>query len=150
VTERVRVAVAVVRGLHVTQGVDRVAVLFRVARVAGGFVRMLDRGQHVVGVEVVAAGRGDAVDVLRFLVGAGGQVGLGGEYVVVAVVGVLDGLIGAIGGRAVGVGGDGLSHAAQGVVVVLLHDAARVGHRVEEAGGRVGVSGDEHGVRYAG
>lgn len=53
-------AVAVGEGLGVAQGVDRERVLQRRARVAGRQVGMLHVGDHVIGVDVAAAGRSAA------------------------------------------------------------------------------------------
>ncbi len=123
---------------HLAQGVVGVRVRIVGVRIAGGQVGMLHGREQVVGGDLAAGGGTGGVNVLRPLVGAAGQVGLHGQRVAVAVVGVLHRLVGVVRRRAVGVGRDGFGHSAQAVVQRARVDAARVGLVLHPAGRVVG------------
>ncbi len=150
VAEGVNGAVPIRLRRRLAEGIDRVGFLECRARVAGPRVRELCHGQDVVRVDTAAAGRGDAVDVLRFLKRAAGQVRLHGQLVVVPIVGIFRGFVG-IGAR---IEGAKRFHrpkcAPQPIVIGFHNDAARVGDLLLPPGvtAQRGDS-DSHGRRSA-
>src|SRR6266851_1468216 len=146
----VDVAVAVGFGQAFAKGVYRITLLLAARCVASARVGILHRRQNVVAVHAAAAGRGDAVDELRLLVGATDEIGLEREHVAAAVEGILGGLVGRVGDGAAVVGFDGFGRAAEIVVIVFRHYAARVGDGIHPAGGSIGRARDQHGVGTGG
>src|SRR5262249_7220736 len=110
------VAVAILLRFHFAEGGDGVGLLLGAAGVARRFVRVLHRGQGVIGVDVAAGGRGHAMDEFGLLVRAAGQICLQRDDVAAAVIGVFRGFVIGVARDAVYVGLDGFRRAAEIVV----------------------------------
>src|SRR4051794_14662792 len=97
------IALAVGRRRDLAQRVVRGRLGFGGAGGAGGLVRVADRARQVVARQGAASRDGDGVEILRRLDRAAGEKDLQRQDVAAAVVGVGDGLVRPVGGRAVGV-----------------------------------------------
>ena len=128
------IGVAIRHSQVLAKRVDSIADLLRRTGIARCRVGILDCGQHVVGIDIAAAGDRDAIDILGSFIGPRGHVSLNGQIVVVAIKCELGGLVCVVGGSAVGVILNGFGDSPQIVIEILRHDPSGIRQCVHPAG----------------